>query len=130
MPVAKGRLLGRAFSSLHLEDATAQSGTLVAVLTNDDFAAAGARPEHTDGIIDDLKRIEGADVILMLREQTPSEWRVSMRSTDLDVASIAVALGGGGHRLAAGCEMTGPRDGVTSALLARIRSARQDEAAT
>jgi len=120
MPVAKARLLGRTLSSIE----TRRDGRIViAALTVDDFSATGALPQHTDGIIDDLKRIAGAEVIVLLREQVPSEWRVSLRSLDTDVAAVCRKHGGGGHRLAAGCELHGTADDVTEAIVGDVAAA-------
>jgi len=120
MPVAKARLLGRALDAAQvLED----GALIVAPLAGDDFARAGARPEHTDGIIDELKRIEGFQIIVLLRETAPGNWRVSMRSSSADVASVCRRFGGGGHRVAAGCEIQGRRDDVVARITGEARTA-------
>jgi len=59
---------------------------------------------HTD-IPNKLKSVIGWNVGIMLTEKEPNIVRVSMRSRDgsiFDVSKLAVALGGGGHRAAAG----------------------------
>lgn len=127
MPAPKARLLGRALASLRLVKA---GSVLVAVLTQEDFDAAEALPEHTDGVIDELKRIEGAQVIVLLREQAPETWRVSLRSLEADVAAICRGHGGGGHRLAAGCEMTGSLEAVVGQLGTEAASALEAPAST
>ena len=43
--------------------------------------------------------------------------KVSMRSRGLDIGRIAASLGGGGHRLAAGCTMVGTMDEVLRQML-------------
>ncbi|HCU49711.1 MAG TPA: DHH family phosphoesterase, partial [Micromonosporaceae bacterium] len=41
-----------------------------------------------------------ADVALLLKQVAPAEWAISMRSKGgADVSEVAVAMGGGGHRL-------------------------------
>ncbi len=115
IPVAKARLLGRALEGVACHE---NGSILVSVLELADFAQTAALPEHTDGLIDDLKRIQGAEIIILVREQAPAVWRVSLRSIGVDVAAICRRLGGGGHRLAAGCELTGPRATVVERLLA------------
>jgi len=43
--------------------------------------------------------------------------KVSMRSRGLHVGQVAAALGGGGHRMAAGCTMVGAIDDVMRQVL-------------
>lgn len=120
MPAAKAMLLGRALSSLQI---SANGAIVLAALTQEDFAQAGALAEHTDGIIDELKRIQGVEIMILLREQAPDDWRASLRSTNTDVAAICRRLGGGGHRLAAGCEMQGADHEVTQRIIADATAA-------
>lgn len=76
---------------------------LVATVTRDDFAAAGAAEDETEGIVETLRAVEGVEAAAVVKEQTSgSRVRVSLRSRALDVSAIAAARGGGGHRLAAG----------------------------
>lgn len=116
IPLPKALLLGRAFASLQLLNDTLAA----AVLTLEDYRAAQALPEHTDGIIDDLKRLDGPQIIALLREETPGTWRVSLRSHGPDVAEVCRQFGGGGHRLAAGCEIKGDRMAVIERLQAAV----------
>lgn len=46
--------------------------------------------------------------------------KVSMRSRKLHIGKIAAALGGGGHRLAAGCTMVGTMDDVLQNVLGML----------
>ena len=76
---------------------------LVATVTRDDYAAAGAGEEETEGIVETLRAVEGVEAAGLVKEQSSgSRVRVSLRSRAVDVSAIAAARGGGGHRLAAG----------------------------
>ncbi len=76
---------------------------LLAVVTAEDYAAAGAGPEETDGVVDSLRGADGVEVAALVKEQTDgARTRVSLRSETLDVSAIAALRGGGGHKLAAG----------------------------
>jgi phosphoesterase RecJ-like protein len=56
----------------------------------------------------------------VVKQVAEHEWAVSMRSKGaVDVSRVAVALGGGGHRLAAG--FTG-RGGTAHDIVAQIRA--------
>ena len=73
----------------------------------EDFVKAGAHESHTEGLVDQLRRIQGARVAAFVRMRDRDgapECKVSLRSTDgtVDVAAIASLQGGGGHVRAAG----------------------------
>ncbi len=76
---------------------------LVATLTRDDYLAAGAGEDETEGIVETLRAVGGVEAAALVREQSSgARVRVSLRSRAVDVSAIAAARGGGGHRLAAG----------------------------
>jgi bifunctional oligoribonuclease and PAP phosphatase NrnA len=61
------------------------------------------RPYVLDALIDPIRTVAEADVAVVVKEIGEREWAVSLRSKGaVDVSKVAVALGGGGHRLAAG----------------------------
>src|SRR5262249_14019502 len=102
---AKLKLLARA-----LERAEGYEGgrLVVSYLLRGDFAQAGAAAPYSEGIIDYLRDVEGADMAALIREPPRGDGparRVSLRASadELDVSEIARASGaGGGHRQAAG----------------------------
>lgn len=76
---------------------------LLAAVTRDDYAATGAGPEETEGVVDSLRGVDGVEVAALVKEQTGgARVRVSLRSETIDVSAIAALQGGGGHKLAAG----------------------------
>ena len=76
---------------------------LLACVTASDYAAAGAGPEETDGIVDSLRGVDGVEVAALVKEQTGGvRTRVSLRSETIDVSAVAALRDGGGHKLAAG----------------------------
>jgi bifunctional oligoribonuclease and PAP phosphatase NrnA len=105
MPYAKLLLLSRALNKVERHDGGALT---VARLSRADFEATGAEDSYTEGIIDQLRAVEGAKVAALSREiddaSQPQRKKVSLRSVDgeVDVSVIARAGGGGGHRQAAG----------------------------
>jgi phosphoesterase RecJ-like protein len=101
---AKLKLLARA-----LERARVYEGgrMIVSHLERSDFEAAGAEEPFSEGIIDYLRAVEGAEIAALIREplsQNGPSHRVSLRTRaeDIDVSAIARKSGGGGHRQAAG----------------------------
>lgn len=74
-----------------------------------------------DGIVNQLKNIRGVECAVFMYETDTLQYKVSMRSTDLvDVAQIASFFGGGGHKKAAGCTMSGTFHDVINNLSAQI----------
>lgn len=63
-----------------------------------------------DGIIDNLRNIDGVEIALFMYETAKDEHKVSLRSINADVSAIATALGGGGHMRAAGATVYGKAD--------------------
>jgi phosphoesterase RecJ-like protein len=94
------KLLGVALERIELDPA----GDLVwSYLTQADLAGAGVHPSETDDLIDIVRTAREADVAAVLKQQRDGRFKVSMRSKGgHDVAAVAAAFGGGGHRLAAG----------------------------
>ena len=90
------RVLGRA----RLEEG---AGLVWTTLLREDLRAAGIPWEATEGLIDLVRLATEAGVACLLKETKPGVLKGSLRSRgDVDVAAIASAFGGGGHRNAAG----------------------------
>jgi phosphoesterase RecJ-like protein len=66
-------------------------------------AEHGLPGEQLEALVDVVRSTEEADVACVLKGQDDGSWSVSLRSRGrTDVAKVAMALGGGGHVLAAG----------------------------
>ena len=106
VPYAKVALLARGLQNIERFD----DGRLtLTVLSAGDFAATGAEPSYSEGLVDHLRAVRGTLVAGLVREvagngSVPSVHKVSLRATDdrIDVSLIARRMGGGGHRQAAG----------------------------
>jgi phosphoesterase RecJ-like protein len=112
---AKLKLLARALEHAQVFD---DGRVVVSHLDRDDFAAAGAEEPFSEGIIDYLRAVEGAEIAALIREPpTPNgpTRRVSLRTTesDVDVSAIARKGGGGGHKQAAGFSSEDEVDEIT-----------------
>jgi phosphoesterase RecJ-like protein len=78
-------------------------GLVWTTVLQDDLRAAGLDLEDADAVMGTLRRTGEADVAVLVKEAEDGSWRVSTRSRGLtDVGAACGALGGGGHRLAAG----------------------------
>jgi phosphoesterase RecJ-like protein len=115
---AKLKLLARA-----LERARVLEGgsIVVSYLLRDDFAEVGAAEPYSEGIIDYLRAVEGAELAALIREpprdDAPAR-RISLRASidELDVSAIARTFGGGGHRQAAGFQSEASIDEITELI--------------
>jgi phosphoesterase RecJ-like protein len=112
---AKLKLLARA-----LDRARVLEGGLIVVshLVRTDFSDVGAAEPYSEGIIDYLRAVEGAEMAVLIRESPRDDGpmhRISLRASidELDVSAIARMFGGGGHRQAAGFSSDAPIDEIT-----------------
>ena len=115
---AKLKLLARALERAQVYEG---GGLVVSFLLHNDFGEVGAVEPYSEGIIDFLRAVEGADMAALIREPprggSPAR-RVSLRAShdELDVSAIARASGGGGHRQAAGFSSDDSIEGITDFL--------------
>jgi phosphoesterase RecJ-like protein len=80
-------------------------------------AEHGLPGEQLEALVDVVRATEEADVACVLKGQDDGSWSVSLRSRGAtDVARVAMALGGGGHRGAAGFTSHLDREGTVEAI--------------
>ena len=108
------RLYGDVLGRTQLEpDAAGGRGLVWTWATLEDLRRHEQRPYVLEPLIDSVRCTAEADVSCLVKQVAPGEWAVSMRSKGAtDVGAVAVALGGGGHRLAAGFTGYGDLDGM------------------
>ncbi len=107
------RLWGMALAGMEARD-----GIVWAAVTREMFAAAGALPQETDGLIELLSGVRNLRAAALFKEDPDGTVRVSLRSAaGIDVAAIAVALGGGGHARAAGATVGGDLEAAKRRVL-------------
>jgi phosphoesterase RecJ-like protein len=91
-----------------LANARRYGEVLISTVDNSDYARTGATELDSKEAIDQLRSVEGVDVVAHLRE-VPEGTKGSLRSETVDVGEIARRFGGGGHKLAAGYTRRGMR---------------------
>lgn len=117
--LAAMRLLGIVLSR---QEMLCDGRLTVSHLLNEDFLAAGATDEDTEGAVNELLRVEGTFVAALIREVRPGRLRVSVRSRgDYDVAEACRQFGGGGHKNAAGCSLDGDYEQLRGRLLEALK---------
>jgi phosphoesterase RecJ-like protein len=100
-------------------------GDRVALLYYDDelLARCGATTDDTDGLVNIPLGAKDVVAVVLIKKQASGELRVSLRSKgDIDVRAVAQRWGGGGHKNAAGCSITGPVADVRAALVDALAS--------
>lgn len=91
-----------------------------------DFKQTGAKQEETEGFIDFVMGVDGVEVGACVMETDSNKFKISLRSKGADVNAIAAVFGGGGHRLASGCKITGEYEDVVDRLVFAIGKYLED----
>ncbi len=115
-PLAGLRIMTACLETLEVHDGGRSAWVYI---DREMYEHSGADVEDTEGLIDYARSIDGVEVAVFVRidESRDACWKVSFRGkTHADVGSLAAALGGGGHRHAAGCLMRGSFDEVNQRL--------------
>jgi bifunctional oligoribonuclease and PAP phosphatase NrnA len=125
-PFAFQQLLGAVLARAGLEPhAVAGRGLVWTVVDQDALKSTGLTLDDVESVIDVVRSAREADVAVLLKEDVDGSFRVSTRSRGAtDVGAACVALGGGGHRLAAG--FTSHDDVATT--MDKVRSALDEVA--
>ncbi|ASW57512.1 bifunctional oligoribonuclease/PAP phosphatase NrnA [Plantactinospora sp. KBS50] len=124
-PYGALRLHADVLSRTCLEPAAAGGlGLVWTYATLADLDRHDQRPYVLEPLIDPIRCTAEADVSCLLKQVGEREWAVSLRSKGaVDVSQVALALGGGGHRLAAGFTGRGAVDEVVAAIRGRLPAA-------
>lgn len=104
--MARVRLYGTVLSGMMLDP----SGRIALLTITQAMAtAADGSYDDTEGLINFPLSVQQVVAVAFFKEAETSErWRVSLRSKGpVDVGRVAAARGGGGHRNAAACTLTG-----------------------
>jgi phosphoesterase RecJ-like protein len=92
-------------------------------------AEHGLPGEQLEALVDVVRATEEADVACVLKGQDDGTWSVSLRSRGAtDLTRVAMALGGGGHRAAAGYTSTDDRETTVARLRAELRASARSGA--
>jgi len=129
VPLSRYRLLSRVLADLEV---TCDGKLAVMTVTAELVAEVKAKWEDTEGLVNHARAIAGVECGVLY---TPAKWggtRVSLRSKGrlIDAGAVCHALGGGGHRGAAGCTIDGDiakaREIVEAALSAALVAGSDD----
>jgi len=99
--LASVRILQRALDSLTLHK---EAKVVFLRVNSDDMLASGATISHLDGIADYGLSLVTVQIVIFAMEVNDGI-RISLRSKNIDISTIALLFGGGGHKTAAGFTM-------------------------
>jgi phosphoesterase RecJ-like protein len=126
-PMERLRLLGFAINAIETEFT---GRVAILCIPRSMIQRAGATERMVDGMVEYGRMIKGVEVSVMLWERKPRSdetdygqliTRLSLRSAGrVDVSRVAVAVGGGGHRVAAGATLSYDLRAARERVLAEV----------
>jgi len=115
--ISELRLFGKALLSLKKDDFI-----IWTTITSEMVDEADKEPE-TDTLLEMMREIRDARVIVLFRELSDTRTKVSLRSKeDFDIRRVAMLFGGGGHLCAAGCIIPLPIDAAEKKIISSIKN--------
>ena len=93
------------------------------VFTQEDFDATNTSAENTEGAINFIRDVEGVEIAVAITQTpNPNNFKISVRTSDnVDSTRITMFFGGGGHKNAAGCRISGFLEDVKDKVLKACR---------
>lgn len=88
------------------------------VATHDMYEQSGVSDSETQPLASIPKQIEGVYAGITVKEKEKGKFRISVRTNEpADASEIAKQLGGGGHKMAAGCSFEGTEEEAAREIL-------------
>jgi phosphoesterase RecJ-like protein len=115
------KLFGSVLSAMRIDG----SGRIAVVYLDHEMArAAGGTYDDTEGLINLPLTVKEIEAVVFFKQIEGDQYRVSMRSKgEIDIGAIAKEFGGGGHKNAAGCTVSGTIDALQKLFLEKIEHA-------
>lgn len=115
------KLFGATMSAMQIDE----TGRIAIIYLDHEMAReAGGTYEDTEGLINIPLTVKAIQAVVFFKQVEGDEYRVSMRSKgDIDIGAVAKSFGGGGHKNAAGCTVTGAIDTLQKLFVAKIEDA-------
>jgi phosphoesterase RecJ-like protein len=93
----------------------------ISYLSYNDIKSHPAKGDDFEGLVNYGRNLEGVEVSAFFREDEKGHFKVSLRSNNyVDVASVSEKFNGGGHKRAAGFNITGELEEAIASLVAVI----------
>ena len=111
-------LLGKVLSGIE----RSPDGRIAWVLITDElYRLTGTTAEDTDNFVNFVRSIKGVEVAVLFRQTGTEQYKISLRAKGrVDLSGLAVTLGGGGHKNAAGGVLDGTFPAVRDKVIAAV----------
>ncbi|MDH4162433.1 MAG: bifunctional oligoribonuclease/PAP phosphatase NrnA [Nitrospirota bacterium] len=119
------KLLGIVLSGMvrHNDDRIAH-----VLVTEEMYQQTGASAEDTDNFVNYVRAVKGVEVAILFRQTGKNQYKISLRSKGrVDLSAMAQALGGGGHKNAAGGVLDGSFDEVCRKVVTAAEKVLADQ---
>jgi phosphoesterase RecJ-like protein len=115
------KLFGAVLSAMQIDS----TGRIAIVYLDHEMAReAGGTYDDTEGLINLPLTVKEIQAVVFFKQIEGDQYRVSMRSKgDIDIGAVAKQFGGGGHKNAAGCSVSGAIDSLQKLFLEKIEKA-------
>ncbi len=115
------RLFGAVLNGMQIDP----SGRVAVLYLDHQMAReAGATYDDTDGLINMPLTVKDIQAVVFFKQSEGDDYRVSMRSKDrVDISAVAKLYGGGGHKNAAGCSVSGSVDVLQKIFVDQVTGA-------
>jgi len=115
------KLFGSVLSAMQIDP----TGRIAIIYLDHEMAReAGGTYEDTEGVINLPLTVKDIHAVVFFKQVEGEEYRVSMRSKgEIDIGLVAKSFGGGGHKNAAGCTVTGAIDALQKLFVEKIEEA-------
>jgi phosphoesterase RecJ-like protein len=122
--IGRLRLFGAVLSAMQLDT----TGRIAIVYLDHEMArAAGGTYEDTEGLINLPLTVKEIRAVVFFKQVEGDEYRVSLRSKgDIDIGAVAKEFGGGGHKNAAGCTVSGGIDTLQKLFVEKMEQAIEE----
>ena len=111
------RLFIKVLDTLQVEDNLA-----ILTVTKKLFEETSTSPEDTETFVEFPRIMKNIGISVLFREIDDNSYKISLRSKDhIDVARVAEAFDGGGHKNAAGCRIKADLETAKSQILKKLR---------
>lgn len=82
----------------------------------------GVTQMDLESVVATIRNVRGVEVALFMYQLDSATYKISLRSNnDIDVSTIAVEMGGGGHMRAAGFEVEGTAEEIIDMVLGKLK---------
>ncbi|MCD4813145.1 bifunctional oligoribonuclease/PAP phosphatase NrnA [bacterium] len=92
-------------------------------ITQDMLKETGTNANQTENFVNYVRAVDGVEVAVFFMETKEGKVKLSFRSRGaVDVSTIALTFGGGGHQRAAGALMPGPLESAEHKVIAEVEA--------